>query len=160
VAPDSGSLETDPCQPVRPVPLMDIHGTDDKFIPFYGGGLFGFHSVPYTIDHWVSINGCPSTPTVVQMPDNIDDGTHVSINTYGPCRGGSEVVSVVIDGAGHNWPGMEVKYPYLFGKKILGPINWEAQRSLVGTVTYHFKAGDLMWDFFLRHPMNATPSVP
>jgi polyhydroxybutyrate depolymerase len=55
--------------------------------------------------------------------------------TYGSGKQGSEVVLVMIEGGGHTWPGRDPRL-----------------RSL-GKSTKNISANDLMWDFFIRHPM-------
>src|SRR5262249_41276708 len=37
IAPVSGPMGTEKCNPTRPVPVLHFHGTDDDFAPFKGG---------------------------------------------------------------------------------------------------------------------------
>jgi polyhydroxybutyrate depolymerase len=91
--------------------------------------------VDETIRTWVKIDGCPNEPSVRQEPDKGKDGTRVTRMTYGPGKNGAEVVLFKIEEGGHTWPGMQS------GVKILG-------RS-----TQVISANDLIWEFFLKHPL-------
>ncbi|MEM7009866.1 MAG: PHB depolymerase family esterase [Verrucomicrobiota bacterium] len=139
IAPVGGPMMTSSCNPSRPVPVMHFHGTADAFAPFEGG--FGqrknmeFRSVDFSIQSWVKANGCDAEPTVEQLPDAADDGMSATRKTWGGGRDGSEVVLIEIEGGGHTWPG---KKPIV---EFLGPS------------TLDISANDLMWEFFVKHPM-------
>ncbi|MFM7111275.1 MAG: alpha/beta hydrolase family esterase [Planctomycetota bacterium] len=140
IAPVSGPMGTPTCKPSRPVPVIHFHGTDDENAPFKGGkgkGASGtdFYSVDHSIQAWVGANGCSREPAVVKLPVKVNDGTSVIRKTYGSGKQGSEVVLVMIEGGGHTWPGRDPRL-----------------RSL-GKSTRNISANDLMWDFFIRHPM-------
>jgi polyhydroxybutyrate depolymerase len=140
VAPVSGTMETEKCEPQRPVPVLHFHGTEDNIVPFQGGkgekspSCTDFYSVEHSIRAWVKANGCDEEPTTEELPDRAKDGTKVVRKTYGG-RDGAEVVLVVIEGGGHTWPGRKL------------PV-----RSL-GKATTNVSANDLMWEFFQKHPM-------
>ena len=141
IAPVSGPMGTEKCDPKRPVPVIHFHGTDDQFAPFKGGkgekSLSGtdFYSVDHSIQAWVKANGCKEEPATVELPDKAKDGTKVTRKTYGGGKDGAEVVLIMIDGGGHTWPGREP------GLKMLGKS------------TKNVSANDLMWAFFEKHPM-------
>ncbi len=84
---------------------------------------------------WVKINGCPNEPTTTELPEIAQDGTKVKRTVYGPGKDGSEVVLFTIEGGGHTWPGQEP------------PVRF------IGKSTKNISANDLIWEFFLRHPM-------
>ena len=98
IASVTGLLAYFPCQPERPVPVLQIHGTNDPVVPY--GGTAG------TIDHWVTHNGCPSSPEVTDLPD-IDptDNSTVTLSYYGLCNDSTEVLFYTINGGEHTWPG-------------------------------------------------------
>lgn len=140
IAPVGGPMGTPECRPGRPVSVMHFHGDADEFAPFEGGRGRGpsgtdFRSVPFSIDAWVTANGCRKTPTTTRLPDREDDGTRVREERYGAGRDDAEVVLVVIEGGGHTWPGREPRL-----------------RTL-GVSTRDISANDMMWEFFERHPM-------
>jgi len=153
IAPVAGSQERIPCNPRRPVPVLDFHGTEDGFVPVEGGGPFDFNSADYTISTWLKLNGCPTNALETELPDKVDDGTHVTLKTYGPCNAGTEVVSYIIHHGGHTWPGLPIEYPDIFGERILNPVSFKAQRATLGNVTMDINANDLIWEFFSRHAL-------
>lgn len=140
--------------PERPVSVVAFNGTDDPLIGYDGrddGGEIdpsdpegagpiigdGFASVPETIAHWVEIDGCPTTPTIEDLPDiAVEDGTRVQRISYGPCEQDTEVILYRIIGGGHAWPGDT-------GAGL------KANRGLT---SYDVNATSVMWDFFSRHP--------
>jgi polyhydroxybutyrate depolymerase len=140
IAPVSGPMGTEKCNPKRPVSVIHFHGTDDQFAPFKGGKGKGvsqtaFYSVEHSIRAWVKANGCPEKPVVTDLPNKADDGMTVQRKTYGPGKDGAEVVLVEINGGGHTWPGRDPVVRFL------------------GKSTRDISANDLMWEFFKRHPM-------
>lgn len=95
VVPVAGTLGAGvACNPSRPVSVMAVHGTADPVVPFDGGPMVGrggpsdIISAPALADRWRAIDGC-SAPAGVAATG---------------CAGGTEVVLVSIDGAGHTWP--------------------------------------------------------
>ena len=140
IAPVGGTMAIGTCKPKRPVPVIHFHGTDDQLVPFKGLGgegprFLSFKSVEETIDLWIRKNGCPEEPEVNELPDSADDGTSVTRKSYGPGKQGAEVVLLEINGGGHTWPGREAAFGFL------------------GKSTQDISANDLIWEFFLRHPM-------
>lgn len=140
IASVGGTMAVEKCDPRRPMPVIHFHGTEDTLVPFKGPDartpkFLTFLSVEETIRVWAKIDGCPPNPRVVEMPNTADDGTTVTKKTYGPGRGGAEVVLFTIQGGGHTWPGRSWLVPWL------------------GKTTRDISANDLMWEFFERHPM-------
>lgn len=141
IAPVGGPMGTESCHPKRPLSVMHFHGTNDEFAPFKGGkgtkSLSGtqFYSVEHSINAWVKANGCPQEPAVSTFPDVAKDGTKVTRRIYGPGRDGAQVVLFVIEGGGHTWPGQQPRVAFL------------------GKSTRNISANDLMWEFFMKHPM-------
>jgi polyhydroxybutyrate depolymerase len=58
-----------------------------------------------------------------------------STSTYGGGKDGAEVVLVIIEGAGHTWPGQQPAVKFL------------------GKSTRNVSANEMMWEFFQKHPM-------
>lgn len=137
----AGTMATEACHPVRPVPVLHVHGTEDAFVPFTGGvgprspSGVPHRSVEQSIRAWVRADGCAEEPAVETLPDRARDGTRVVRKTYGDGHAGSEVVLVVVEGGGHTWPGRDLR------SKVLGK------------ATMNVSANGLVWDFFVRHPM-------
>lgn len=135
-----GPMGTDSCSPQHPVSVMHFHGTADVFIPFAGGkgkGVSGttFYSVEHSIRAWVTANHCDAVPIISELPNVARDGTRVIRTTYGGGKDGAEVVLISIEGGGHTWPGRETRFSFL------------------GTSTHNISANDVLWEFFMRHPM-------
>jgi len=129
------------CNPGRPVPAIYIHGTTDPLVPFTGGlmtagGTAGGTILSHfqTIDKWVSINGCNTTPTVSDIPDIANDGTTIKQRVYSGGTNGSEVVSYVVLNGGHTWP---QGYQYL-------------NEAIIGKTSQDMNACEVIWTFFKR----------
>lgn len=140
IAPVTGTLALARVRPARPVPVIQFHGTADRIVPFDGPTgrtppTMRFTSVERTMRAWAEANGCPEEPRVSPYPDATDDGTTVTRQTYGPGRGGGEVVLIEVTGGGHTWPGQAPPAEFL------------------GKSTSDVSANDIMWEFFERHPM-------
>lgn len=96
------------CAPARPLPVVHIHGSADRFVPFAGGtGItrtpdFVLRSVPETLAFWRRANGCTAEPVVTVDESH---GDRVTKTVYGGCAGGTEVVLYLIEGGSHSWPG-------------------------------------------------------
>ena len=134
------------CSPVRAVPVLAIHGTEDRCWPYRGGaqtclGLWSskvYVPVPGTVAAWASRNGCGPVPLVENLPDvDPTDGTTVTRITYQRCANGGDVVHLRVNGGGHTWPG---------GSAILPSL-------IVGRLSREFSANKVMWEFFKSHPM-------
>ena len=144
IAPVAGTMIIEEADPPRPVPVLHFQGMDDRLVPPDGPGkwtpkFLSFKSLDETVSIWCRVNGCPDSPEVFKLPKLKKDGTSVTRKTYGPGLADSEVIVYEIAGGGHTWPG-EVS-PF----------------KLLGRSTFDIKANDLIWEFFQRHPMPATP---
>lgn len=96
------------CQPDRPVPVMEIHGTADGTVPYNGNGPAqgGFVPIPTLVNAWVAFNHANPTPTFTQVPNtNTTDGTTAERYVYSGGDNGSTVEHYKIIGGGHTWPG-------------------------------------------------------
>ena len=152
VAPVAGVRLPDGCQPVRPVPMIAFHGTDDQYLAFEGGfgdkvsGLAtpdgtgtlgdvaatGPDAVPVVdrVQSWSYLNGCDGELSTEPIADDVtlqlNEGCGISVELY------------VVDGGGHTWPGS------VFDQSI---------GDLVGPVTSSIDATALMLEFFAAHPL-------
>jgi polyhydroxybutyrate depolymerase len=134
------------CQPAVPVPIMIIHGSEDRFIRTEGGTIpkgrragEGGTVVPQrdTVEFWRKHDGCESQPETTSLPDTTDDGTTAKMTAYPGCASDTEVIFIEIEGGGHTWPGAH--------KDPVG--------LLAGRVSRDFDASDIIWDFFRRHTL-------
>ena len=153
IAPVSTALVTEPCVPVRPVPVLHFQGMADKVIPYQGGksdptipkkvvvgGIYP--STREVINFWIQKDQCPATSHVTYQKGE------VTCETYGPCAGDAEVTLCSIQGGGHTWPGtkIEIKRPLI--------------NKVLGNATQDISATDAMWEFFKRHPKPKTNRSP
>ena len=128
----------------EPVPILFMHGTDDVSIPWTGSrqqGLDAYISfpVPQTLGFWATHNGCDLEAEWEELPTLGDSpGTKVIRNDFPNCAPGSELTLYIIDGGGHNWPGV----PGVIGPLIAGRVNQDIHGSQV------------VWDFFKEHTKN------
>ncbi len=123
----------------RPVPLLHIHGTEDRFAPYLGGvgdrSVYGvdFRSAPDSVLAWALANGCSDTAVTQIDEPTVDDGTRIVRSFYG--GGEREVVLITVEGGGHTWPG-------------LPPLP-----ALLGLSTSNLDANHTIWQFFESHPL-------
>lgn len=108
VAPVSGTDNTVSCDPLRPVPVLSIHGSADRNVPYEGGlgcGPSGdsFRSVPITIASWRQRDDCAEAATSTTTVGDAD----ATCWLFGNCAAGAVVKSCVIADGGHQWPGGE-----------------------------------------------------
>jgi len=127
VAPVSGWLLTDPCQPQQPVSVMHVHGSNDDFNGAANRMMIKGHltdvvfpAVEQGIATWAQLDGCSGKPQVEQQLQGV-----VTHTVYGDCKAGSAVELYTFKNGGHSWPS-----PYAF-----------PALSSPG-----------IWDFFKAHP--------
>ena len=138
IAPVSGTMGIDLPRPRRKIPVLHIHGTADRIVPYAGPNkrmpsFVTFKSVDDTLRIWTRFNGCVEKPVKQQLEDRADDGTTVTRFTYAAQRGGAEVQLLKIHNGGHIWPGR---------KSFSG---------FTGKSTRDIAANDVIWEFFQRH---------
>jgi polyhydroxybutyrate depolymerase len=94
------------CAPVRPVSVLQIHGTDDTTIPYDGGTNVGnpFPSVDTTLAMWRRLNGCgdrAESGAPLDL-DSSQPGAETTVTTYADgCGAGTTVELWSIEGGGH-----------------------------------------------------------
>ena len=131
--------------PARPVSVLLMPGTEDPLVPWAGGDI-GFPgatrkvgkvlSVAESVAAWVALNRCTPPPSASWEPDrDPNDGTRVRREAYGPCRDGTEVVLLAVEGGGHTWPGGWQYFP----------------ERVIGRTSRDIDANEVIWSFFKRH---------
>jgi len=123
----SGSIAAQ-CNPVRPVPVLHIHGTGDFVVP--PGGNDHWPSVRQTLDHWITENSCTRADSVTVADTDPGDGCTVMKFTYSNCANSSIIEYYRVLGGGHTWPGA-------------GPIGVPA-----GNTTHDIDANAVILSFF------------
>lgn len=91
------------CNPVRPIPTMHIHGTEDAINPHTGTSTM--KAIEDVTLFWVNQNNCNITPTVTSIPD-IDPNDDATAERYLYENGinGHTVEYFKVTGGGHSWP--------------------------------------------------------
>lgn len=135
IAPISGTLMTRglQCRPSKPVPVIHFHGTADQNVPIAGGRgedskqPVAHTSLERTMEIMRGIRGCNPQATTRRVGDT-------TIYRY-ECQHGGPVVVNIIDGGGHNWPGV----PLLSRMKRKGQYTSQS-----------INANEEMWSFFQK----------
>ena len=157
VAPVAGVQAPKGCRQSRAVPVVAFHGTDDGFVGYDGGvgdrarrlpaadgsgktleesGQLPKESskgpsVPETMQAIARRNSCKAK----QLQNRVSsDVTRIRFE----CSKGRDVVLYRVTGGGHTWPGSA------FSQQI---------ESLVGKTTMTISANEIMWRFFVKHPL-------
>jgi polyhydroxybutyrate depolymerase len=122
------------CPDQRPVPMINFHGTEDRFAQYHGGRSFvaerPFPSIPLWTEVWARRNRC--------APEAVDTvlARDVTRRWYRNCANNADVQLYTIIGGGHTWPGG-------------GPMpEW-----FVGPTSRSVSATEEMWAFFRDHPL-------
>jgi polyhydroxybutyrate depolymerase len=131
IAAVAGTIATDTCLG-QPTSVLAVHGLADASVRVDGGpgggpGRVDGWPIADVIAHWREIGGCESSVTRPATDP------HVTIDVA-PCPGGREVTLVVIDDAGHQWPG------------------GEPGRASADPPSERFDATGYAWEFFAAHP--------
>jgi polyhydroxybutyrate depolymerase len=88
------------CLPVKPMPIIQIHGTED--------GIVQYSSVAGLLDFWTSHNNTDDLPIISNIPDSdTADGSTVERYEYLNGDNDVEVQHLKIIGGGHEWPGFQ-----------------------------------------------------
>ncbi len=142
IASVTGSMITanlNACNPQRPVPVMEIHGTADNTVPYNGAALQGFVPIPTLVDAWVEKNGCNPTPIFTPVPNiNTTDGCTAEHYRYTGGINGSTVEHYKVIGGGHTWPG---------------------QLFPIGVTNLDFNASQEIWRFFSQYRLDVLTDV-
>lgn len=132
------------CPNPHEVSVVHIHGKEDNIFP-YGGGL---GSLGANWDGWLSDLAearIPPIPDLMGMWRRVNRCTPSAVTINGPirkavaaCADDREVAFIVIDGAGHQWPGSKAS---------------EETGKLLGfdSPSIELHATEVLWDFFAKH---------
>ncbi len=91
----------------RPIPLFEVHGTEDRTSEWAGdmenkGGWGAYMAVPEAIDYWVKRNGCDKEKHET-LPLKSSEAHQVIAHRYIDSRHGNDVWLYEIIGGGHTW---------------------------------------------------------
>ena len=160
VSPVAGVRTIKGCTPKRPVPIVAFHGTADGFVSFTGGlgeqaldlpapdgsgkklrdtltpeqlKSGGGDSIPAIMAAWAKRNHCGAGTKETTVTADVTKVTY-------HCPAAAETVLYRVTGGGHSWPGST------FSQSIA---------SIVGPTTMSINADEIMWDFFVKHPLSS-----
>lgn len=134
-----GSAQTEPwhsCRDTTAVPMINFHGTDDRFAAYRGGTSWvlprgrAFPSQLVWTANWAKRNRCASVPVDSVVTSD------VTRRSYGRCAHNADVVLYTVAGGGHTWPGGGPHPAWFVGKN-----------------TRSIDASRIMWRFFVEHPL-------
>ena len=91
----------------RPIPLFEVHGTEDRTSEWTGdlankGGWGAYIAVPDAIDYWVKRNGCDKEEHI-KLPLKTANANQVIAHRYTDTEHGNDVWLYEIVGGGHTW---------------------------------------------------------
>ena len=94
----------DNCNPRKPTPVMQIHGSLDATVPYKGLDALNMKSIMDVMEYWKVNNECDDY--LLSLP-GILPGTSSWTETYkySNCLNGTENIHLYVQGAGHIWPG-------------------------------------------------------
>jgi len=98
------------CNPSNPIPVLEIHGTNDN-ITYWNGdmnntqGYGAYLPVLTTFDFWVQLNECAQSVIDTFPNINLSDGSIVISEKFTDGINYNEVWLYRVEGGGHDWPG-------------------------------------------------------
>ena len=104
----------DECRPEKPLPVFEIHGTEDQLSSFDGDignedGWGPYYDQSTSIKYWVDQNGLEQREQNRMQDKDKNDGSSVIFERYWDDTKQSEVWFYIVEGGGHNWPGAASK---------------------------------------------------
>jgi len=130
IAPVSGTLMANTCNPSRAIPIIHIHSALDTKVPAAGGiGLAGyyFHPVDSALNVFATINSCTS-------PQQTSKGT-CQQTSWTTCQTPTSLQYYLTTDGGHAWPGGQ-------------PASPRADKPSTALI-----ANDLIWEFFKKYSL-------
>ncbi len=114
VAPVAGVMMKDTlenCNPVKKIPIFEIHGTKDSISKFEGDmnneDKWGaYYDLPSTIEFWVNKHALSEKETIQLENKNTEDGTTITFERYWSDESQREVWFYIVNDGNHTWPGM------------------------------------------------------
>jgi len=126
--------------PVRPMPVIYMHGSKDPLFSGKGGKFFGrrFYSLDEVLKVWANLDQCGPNPIITNIPDHARDSTSIVKEEYSNPVTGFKVIGYNIINGGHTWPG---GWQYL-------------PKFIVGKTTKNLNACEVIWQFFKQYQLN------
>ena len=95
-------------KPVRPIPLMEVHGTEDRISEWTGDltnkyGWGAYMPVPIAVNFWVAHNRCLEEKTDTIAGKDPTNGHYTICHRYVGGKNGTQVWLYEVVGAPHRW---------------------------------------------------------
>ena len=89
-----------PCRPKRPISVLEVHGTADQIVPYFGRtGRATRGGLPPFVNAWVSRDRCRAKAAVSRL------ATRATEFRWSRCAGGVRVTHIKVLHGRHQWPG-------------------------------------------------------
>lgn len=125
------------CNPSRPVPIMQIHGTSDPTVNY--NGSFNSKSIESVLQYWKSFNHCIGSIDTFDVPNtNTTDLSTAQFIRFNSCDSGYNNWFYKINNGGHTWPSAILDIPG------------------AGSTNRDFDASQRIWDFFSQFTLKGT----
>jgi polyhydroxybutyrate depolymerase len=96
------AAQIDNCNPSRAVPILEIHGTEDRNVP-YDWAI-------NAINFWIGHNGTSGTPIIIDLPDTKpNNGNTAQHYLYEAGLSSIGVEHIRVNGGVHDWFGSRVQ---------------------------------------------------
>jgi len=89
------------CSPSHPTAILQIHGTMDGVVPYYGNSIS--RAIPTVMGYWDEYNGC-GLEILNNIPDINNDGDGGLLYEYKNCLNNIESRLYLMTNMGHEWP--------------------------------------------------------
>ena len=127
--------------PVKRMPVLEIHGTDDPWIPM--NGPKGFLSLDQTLRYWTSFNNCVQSDTTSLPDSDPNDKSTVEKIQFKDDTGNYPVIYYKVSNGGPSWPGANLEFDF----------DWS------GNTNQDMNASEVIWNFFKQFE-NTEPTYP
>jgi polyhydroxybutyrate depolymerase len=122
----AGAMWEEPtsCSGSTPVSVLEIHGTEDRLVPFTGGHIHdrAVPSATQTLKDWVQRNGCSDPPdgTAPDLDLDLDvPGAETTVTRYSNCTSGKDAQLWTIRGGDHI-PTLTPEFAFDVASHLLG----------------------------------------
>jgi polyhydroxybutyrate depolymerase len=120
------------CSPQHPMPYMNIHGTNDGPVPYFGNGTMV--PVDDVVNFWKNFNNINGNTAKSNIPNiNLADGCTANRNIYNDVSNKYRVTHIKIDGGGHSWAG---------------------SNTIIDITNQDFSASEALWRFVRRYNLS------
>ena len=126
------------CNPGKPVPVLEIHGTADNVVAYEGTPFLSI-PIPEVLDFWANNNGCATEAVEEAVPDtDTTDASTATRISFPDCEDGQDVLHFRINGGEHTWPGSSI---------------------LIGVTNQDIVASAEIWHFFRQFTLDDVVST-